>query len=67
MTEDNKSSWLLGSRTVCEGAQLVSEVQALEINKAFRLNVGDTVYLAARSKIPEVCFLSVIHKLFVGC
>jgi len=67
LTEDNKSSWVLESETVCKDIQPVSEVQVLEINEALRLKVGDTVYLAARSKIPEACFLSVTHKLFAGC
>jgi len=52
LTTDNELSWLDRSR-ICDGAQPVSNPQAHEMNRALRLNVGDTIYLARRSKFPE--------------
>lgn len=57
MTSENETSWLCQSRIVRDATHSVDDIQGPEINEALQLNVGDTVYLACRSKVPEVCLL----------
>ncbi|KAF7985215.1 hypothetical protein HWV62_7846 [Athelia sp. TMB] len=53
LNADNATSWLSKSRTLVLGLQLESEVQEPDLNEVLNLNIGDSIYLATRSLMPE--------------
>jgi len=53
LTTENETSWFCESRVVRDAIHSVDNIQGSEVNEALRLNVGDTVYLTCRPKVPE--------------